>query len=139
MGLFYMGHLMTQTEAQAYLLTLGIEAPAAIVAAWLAVIAGADECLDARYNPEIKLLIISNLLALYGLSGGMRYISSQSAPSGASRSFRYGDLKNLWRSNLNMLRLLDKHGCVADLIPASPTGGNAFLAVGKGGNYKTGC
>lgn len=130
---------MNATEAQSYLLTLGIEPPAEIIAAWLAVIAGADACLDAHYDAEVKLLIVSSLLALYGLSGGMRYISSQTGPNGASRSFRYGDLRNLWRANLNILKMLDKHGCIVDLIPASPTGGNAFLGVGKGGSYTKGC
>lgn len=139
MGLFCMGHPMTETEAQAYLLTLGIEPPAGIITAWLAVLAGAETCLDANYSPEVKLLIISHLLALYGLSGGMRYISSQSAPSGASRSFKYGDLKDLWRANINMVRMLDKNGCVTGLIPDSPVKSGAFLGVGKGGSYTKGC
>lgn len=126
---------MTFDQAKAYLLSMGIEPPDAIISAWLAVFLEVDVCLDANYNPEVKLLILSSLIALFGLAAGTRYIASQSAPSGASRSFRYGDIQNLWKGQLNMIRLLDKYNCVGALIPEAPSKSGAFLGVGKGGAY----
>lgn len=127
---------MTLDEAKESLAGMGITPPDFIIQGWLDVFAGAQPCLDAHYTPNTILTMLYYLVGLYGLSTGVRYVSSESAPSGASRSYKYGEPKQLWKANLNALRLLDKHGCLTDLIPANPNGGSAFLGVGKGGCYE---
>ena len=87
----------------------------------------------AGYSGATQSLILSYLIGLYGLSGGNMYISSQSAPSGASRSFRFAELRNAWKGHLNMLRMLDTAGCTNSLIPAAPDKKSAAFIVVKGG------
>lgn len=69
-----------------------------------------------------------------GLGQGDKYISSQTAPSGASQSFRYQSFSDRWKGSLNLLRGLDKNGCATALIPPDPTN-QAFAGIwiGKGG------
>ena len=69
-----------------------------------------------------------------GAEKGDKYISSQTAPSGASRSFRYQSFTDRWNGSLSLLRGLDKHGCAAAITPPNPN--NAAFAgiwIGKGG------
>lgn len=127
---------MTLDEAKQVLEGMGVEPPEFIIQGWLDLFATVQDCLDAHYTEATQKLLLASLIGLYGLSGGGRYVSSQTAPSGASQSFRYGDFKVMWKSTLGQLRLLDTHGCLTKLIPANPSAGNAFLGVGKGGCYE---
>ncbi|HIC6797420.1 TPA: DUF7370 family protein, partial [Salmonella enterica subsp. enterica serovar Saintpaul] len=74
------------------------------------------------------------LLGLMALGQGDRYISSQTAPNGASRSFRYQSFADRWKGALSLLRGADKFGCANGLIPPDPTN-TAFAGIwiGKGG------
>ncbi|MGW8595865.1 DUF7370 family protein, partial [Providencia rettgeri] len=73
-------------------------------------------------------------LALMALGQGDKYISSQSAPNGASRSFRYQSFGDRWKAATSLLRSLDKYGCANGLIPSDPTQtAHAGLWIAKGG------
>ena len=71
--------------------------------------------------------------AIQAVRAGHRYLSSQSAPSGASRSFRFAAARDAWRGQLGMLRLLDTSGCADALIPAEPGAKRAGIGVFIGG------
>lgn len=113
--------MVTQEQAKEYLVSQGISLPDFILSALVEQANSIQECLDANYPSATALLIQMYLLGLMGLGQGDKYISSQSAPSGASRSFRYGSFSDRWKGSLGLLRGLDKYGCATPLIPANPT------------------
>lgn len=126
--------MITTDQAKEYLESVGITLPDFILAALVEQANSIQECLDANYTPGTALLIQMYLLGLMGLGQGDRYISSQSAPSGASRSFRYQSFTDRWKGSIALLRGLDKNGCATSLIPPDPTQ-KAFagLWIAKGG------
>jgi len=113
--------MVTQEQAKEYLVSQGISLPDFILSALVEQANSIQECLDANYPSATALLIQMYLLGLMGLGQSDKYISSQSAPSGASRSFRYGSFSDRWKGSLGLLRGLDKYGCATSLIPANPT------------------
>lgn len=113
--------MVTQEQAKEYLVSQGISLPDFILSALVEQANSIQECLDANYPSATALLIQMYLLGLMGLGQGDKYISSQSAPSGASRSFRYGSFSDRWKGSLGLLGGLDKYGCATSLIPANPT------------------
>ena len=120
-------------QVQQYLQGVGVKLPDFIVQAMLDDAAVIQPCLDgAGYSASTQLLIYMYLLALGGIVSGDRYISSQTAPSGASQSFRYNSMVDKYRATLSALQALDKSGCTDSLIPAEP-GAKAGLWVSKGG------
>lgn len=126
--------MITTAQAKEYLDSVGIALPEFILAALVEQANSIQGCLDAHYPPATALLIQMYLLGLMGLGQGDRYVSSQSAPSGASRSFRYQSFADRWSGSLSLLRGLDKFGCATGLIPPDP-GKKAFggIWIGKGG------
>ncbi|WP_288399699.1 hypothetical protein [uncultured Serratia sp.] len=126
--------MVTKEKAKEYLDSQGITLPDFVLDALVEQVNSIQECLDANYPASTALLIQLYLLGLMGLGQGDKYISSQTAPSGASRSFRYQSFSDRWKGALNLLRGLDKKGCATDLIPPDPTN-KAFAGVwiGKGG------
>lgn len=120
----------TIDQLKQYLQSMGIPLPPDFVLnAWLAQVGSIEACLvGAGYDAGTKTMIYLYLLALFGLSSGDRYISSQSAPSGASQSFRYKADGLQMRNIRGLLLNLDKSGCAADLIPPDD-GPNAGLWV----------
>lgn len=132
--------MLTIDQAKQYLKTQGIDnVPEYMLQAWLDEIGSAQECLEANYRPSTILLIQSYLIALMAYGQGDKYISSQTAPSGASRSFRYQGFADRWKGLLGLLRGLDKHGCVTDLIPNDPTQtAHGGLWIAKGNCYARG-
>ncbi|HGM6837250.1 TPA: hypothetical protein ACKP7D_000980 [Serratia marcescens] len=126
--------MVTKEKAKEYLESQGITLPDFLLDALVEQVNSIQECLDANYPASTALLIQLYLLGLMGLGQGDKYISSQTAPSGASRSFRYQSFSDRWKGALNLLRGLDKKGCATDLIPPDPTN-KAFAGVwiGKGG------
>ena len=124
----------TINEVLEWYASLGLDVPRVIVEAWLGTLDGLEQCMvGAGYSQDAQELIVLHLLALYGLSAGNRYLSSQSAPSGASRSFRFAIARDAWRGQLGMLRLLDKSGCTDAFIPAEPGAKRAGIGVFIGG------
>lgn len=126
--------MITTDQAKEYLESVGITLPDFMLQALVDQVNSIEECLEAHYPASTALLIQMYLLGLMGLGQGDKYISSQSAPSGASRSFRYQSFSDRWKGSLNLLRGLDTFGCATSLIPPDPTQ-QAFAGIwiGKGG------
>ncbi|HAY4182990.1 TPA: hypothetical protein JZ819_000314 [Escherichia coli] len=127
--------MITTEQAKEYLKSVGITLPDFILEALVEQSNSIQECLDAHYSPATALLIQSYLLGMMALGQGDKYVSSHTAPSGASESFRYQSFSDRWKGSLNLLRGLDKYGCATALIPADPTAAPAFAGIwiGKGG------
>lgn len=126
--------MVTLEQSKQYLETVGITLPDFILQALIEQVNSIQECLDEHYPASTALLIQLYLLGLMGLGQGDKYISSQTAPSGASRSFRYQSFADRWNGSLSLLRSLDKHGCATAITPPNPN--NAAFAgiwIGKGG------
>lgn len=129
--------MITSEQAKQYLKSQGIDTtntPDFIIDGWVELANSVSECLDANYTVNTALLIQCYLISLMAYAQSNKMLSSQTAPSGASRSFKYKDFADRWKAQLNLLRGLDKSGCTAELIPADPTQ-TAFAGVwiGKGG------
>lgn len=126
--------MVTLDQAKEYLEGQGIKLPDFVLQALTDQVNSIQECLDSHYPASTALLIQLYLLALMGLGQGDKYLSSQGAPNGASRSFRYQSFPDRWKGAMALLRGSDKYGCAADLIPPDPTN-TAFAGiwVGKGG------
>lgn len=120
--------MITTVQAKEYLESVGITLPDFILQALLEQAGSIQECLDAHYPPATALLIQSYLLGLMALGQGDKYISSQTGPNGASRSFRYLSFADRWKASLGLLRGLDKYGCATSLIPPDPTN-TAFAGI----------
>ena len=124
--------MLTLEQAQAYLVSVGIVMPDAVVQLFVNRANTIQPCLDEHYDADTATLILLYLMGLIGTVAGDRYVTSQSAPSGASQSYRYGTLTERYKAALNLLQLLDPYGCTDGLIPALP-GANAGMWLGKGG------
>lgn len=129
--------MITTEQAKEYLKSVGITLPDFILEALVEQANSIQECLDAHYSPATALLIQSYLLGMMALGQGDKYVSSHTAPSGASESFRFQSFSDRWKGSLNLLRGLDKYGCANSLIPADPTATPAFAGIwiGKGGCF----
>lgn len=126
--------MLTVEQAREYLESVGIDLPDFVLIALVENANSIIECLEENYPAGTATLIQLYLLGLMGLGQGDRYISSQSAPSGASRSFRYLPFADRWRGLLTLLRGLDVHGCATGLIPPDPTATkHGFIGVARGG------
>lgn len=125
--------MITLEQAQAYLASVGIVAPDFIVQLWVDRVNTIQPCLDEHYDPATALLIQMYLIGLMGVLGnGGKYITSQTAPSGALQSYKYGALQDNYRSALSLLNSFDPYGCAGPLIPAEP-GARAGMWLGRGG------
>ena len=120
--------MVTLEQAKGYLQSQGVSIPDFVLQALVDQANSIQECLDAHYPASAALLIQLYLLALMGLAQGDKYISSQTGPNGASRSFRYQSFPDRWKGALALLRGADKHGCANDLIPSDPTN-TAFAGI----------
>lgn len=105
---------ITAADVQSY----GITGAEAMIDGYIALVDQADACLDKNEVPDetqrlLKINAVAHLMTL--AQGGQ--IKSQSAPSGASRTFATptGGGFNLtnWGS---MLKALDRYGCITGLI-----------------------
>lgn len=121
----------TIDELRTYLASIGITPPDFMLQAWLDAVADMQACLDEHYPASLAKLIALYALGLYGIATGDRYISSQTAPSGASQSFRYHTLADRWRSQVSLLNQFDKYGCAGPFLPADPTGTPIAAMVGR--------
>jgi len=127
-GLFQESLMVTLEQAKEYLQSQGITIPDFMLQALVDDVNSIQECLDAHYPASKALAIQMYLLALMGLGQGDKYISSQTGPNGASRSFRYQSFPDRWKGAMALLRVTDKHGCANDLIPPDPTN-TAFAGI----------
>lgn len=117
-----------------YLTSIGVNVPPSFVLqAWIDTVAAIQPCLDGAGYPEsTQMLIYLYALGLFGYVNMDRMISSQTAPSGASQSFRWGSFTDRYRSLRALLDTLDTSGCTSSVIPAEP-GASAGLWVSTGG------
>jgi hypothetical protein len=122
----------TLEELKQYLATLGISVPDFMLQAWLEGVDAMTACLAEHYPPATAKLIALYLLGLYGVAQGDRYVSSQTAPSGASQSFRFATLADRWRMQTSLLNRFDPFGCAGPYLPDDPTRGKIGMAVGLG-------
>lgn len=90
------------------------------------------ECLELNYPGDecrqSAILLYAALLVSTSTSG--RYVTSQSAPSGASQSFAYGTKP--WSALYNQMRLLDPAGCTGDLVADPNESAKPFFKVVTG-------
>ena len=122
--------MITTEEAAAYLRELGITMPAPLLALVVTKSQGIQDCLDANnVDATDQALIYYYLVGLLAISGGGRRVKSQTAPSGASQSFEYADLGDLYDQLLASLCVVDKYGCATPLVPDKPGGSTGFLVV----------
>ncbi|EPU3949644.1 hypothetical protein FMJ28_28245 [Klebsiella michiganensis] len=102
--------------------------PDFMIDAYLCKLSSIQACLDgAGYDECDQMLIQAYAVTLMVLTAYSQRIKSQGAPSGASRSFEYGD------NVLNMrdaLQALDKSGCTSELPIDVGQKVGLFLVVG---------
>ena len=124
----------TIEQLQEYLASIGVPIPPTfILQPWLDTVAIIQPCLDgAGYPASTQLLIYLYALGMFGFVNGDKYISSQTAPSGASQSFRYKSFTDGYRSLRSLLNALDTSGCTSSVVPPEP-GASAGLWVSTGG------
>lgn len=130
--------MLTLPEVKEYLESLGINLPDFLLVALIEQLEPIKGCLTA-YPQSTQVLIQLYLLSLFGMAQGDRYLSSQSSPSGASRSFNYRGFHELWKTRVKLLQSIDPNGCSQSLIPEDPfeeDRANAGLWVSGGGCYE---
>ena len=120
------------SELKEFLTAMGVPLPPDFVLeALLEVDPGVQECLAAHGLSPAKILLVNlYVLGLQAIPGSTKFISSQSAPSGASQSFRYTSEADAFKNVRALLRNYDKWGCTDGLIPS--IGNQAALFVSKG-------
>ena len=124
----------TLEQIKQYFEAYGIPVPPDfILQLWIDTVGVIQPCLDgAGYHASTQMLIYLYLLGLTGYVNVDRQISSQTAPSGASQSFRWGAFADRYRSLRSLLNTLDTSGCTDSVIPPEP-GASAGLWVSTGG------
>ena len=121
--------MISTAQAQQYLdQALGVGMPAFVVAAACEQVESVEPAMiDADYSEAKQTLVQCMAVALIAAAGDPRRISSQGAPSGASRSFKYSD------SDLSALRrsllALDTAGTVAAIVGPDPAAATLLMVV----------
>nr|WP_314424783.1 hypothetical protein [uncultured Erwinia sp.] len=108
-----MAEQITAAQVKQQLSALGYTVPDFMIDAYLCKLEGINACLEAAGYDDCDLMLIRvYAVTLMAVTAFGQRIKSQSAPSGASRSFDYsGDIKNM----RNTLVALDKTGCTSGL------------------------
>ncbi|NKG32490.1 hypothetical protein FVB43_20880 [Erwinia rhapontici] len=121
---------ITPADVKSLLTELGYTIPDALLTPILCSVNKIDDCLDgAGYDECTQTLIKLYAASLMSASSGARRIKSQGAPSGASRSFEYGEDSTTWLRN--SLSTLDTSGCASGL-PISAGSSIGFFMVAGG-------
>lgn len=119
---------ITANDINSMVSELGYSVPSVIIEAILKKVNQVSDCLNAHgYSEEDQQLILIYSACLLIQMQGSRKIASQSAPSGASRSFKYDDAG--FKQMYNLLQNLDIHGCTDALGITSPSK-PLFMVVG---------
>lgn len=113
--------MITTEQAKSYLASKGVDIPDFVIEVLVDEVNSIDQCLVENYGEGRAKLVQLYLITLLGLAQSVRYIASQSAPSGASRSFRYEDFNMRWNGTLSLIHGIDKEGCSNHLIPDNPS------------------
>lgn len=125
--------MVTIVQVREYLSSIGITIPDFMIEIMISQLSEVSPCIEANYGTGTATLIYLYLIGLMSSVQGDKYISSQTAPSGASQSFRYRSMQDAYRGQLALLRNLDKHGCTNSLVPTDPSAVSGGIWVGKGG------
>lgn len=116
---------ITADQLNEYLTAQGITAlPSFVVDAIVELVNNPDlaECFAANgYTDAAQTMLGLSLAYLLAMANYPRYITSQTAPNGASRSFSTPQLADMWRGTLSVIGMFDPHGCLTDFLPADPT------------------
>lgn len=121
---------ITAADIQNFLGELGYSIPESLLAPILCMVNKIIPCLEGAGHDECTTkLILMYAAALMATSSGARRIKSQGAPSGASRSFDYGEDSTTWLRN--SLSALDTSGCTSGL-PISAGASVGFFMVAGG-------
>lgn len=128
---------MTLDQAKQYLDSIGVTFPDFVIQAIIEQMQEKNDCLTSNYSPSAVILIYCYLLALIGGAQSGKYVSSHAISGAISQSFNFKDSGVLFRSQLSLLRNLDKKGCVSDLIPEDPFRvKRGFITSVTGGCYE---
>ncbi|MGX4980583.1 DUF7370 family protein [Enterobacter kobei] len=120
---------VTADDVKGFLSELGYAIPDALLTPILCVVNKVIPCLEgAGYDDCTSQLILMYAAALMATSSGARRIKSQGAPSGASRSFEYGDDSITWLRD--SLARLDTSDCTVELPISAGNSVGLFLVVG---------
>ena len=119
---------ITAAQVKQQLSALGYSIPDFMIDAYLCKLDGIRQCLEASDYDDCDLMLIQvYAVTLMAITAFSQRIKSQSAPSGASRSFDYsGDIKTM----RNTLTALDTAGCTAGLPIDVGTSVGFFDVVG---------
>lgn len=113
---------ITLEDVKPLMAEMGFTVPDAVLQLLIDQVSEVSVCLDgAGYSESLQKLMLIYAAARLAALSGARMISSQSAPSGASRSFTYNSAgtDHLYRQ----LLAWDKTGCLAGLpLSGSPVG-----------------
>ena len=104
---------ITAAQVKQQLSALGYTTADFMIDAYLCKLEGISQCLEAAGYDECDMMLIQMYaVTLMAITAYSQRIKSQSAPSGASRSFDYtGDVKTM----RDTLRDLDTAGCTGSL------------------------
>lgn len=92
-----------------------------------------EACMESHgYSDAKKLMIVLYLCQLHALMSSDARITSQTAPSGASRSMKVLTVGERFKMLKNQIELMDPFGCSSGLIPANPDASPAGLWVSPG-------
>lgn len=119
---------ITAAQVKEQLSALGYTIPDFMIDAYLCKLSSIEECLTAAGYDECDMVLIQvYAVTLMALTAFTQKIKSQSAPSGASRSFEYGGDVLQMR---NVLSALDTSGCTSSLPIDVGNEVGLFLVVG---------
>lgn len=121
----------TLDEVRQYLASIGVTVPDFMLELMLGQLAVIQPCLAEHYPEATQKLIALYLFGLMGVAQGDKYVSSQTAPSGASQSFRYRSYADAFKAARSLLSRFDPYGCTDPLAPVDPDAVNLAIAVGR--------
>ena len=121
-----MTQLINKSEIKSFIDELGVSIPDSMLELLIQQVSKHEACLLQYGEVTAKLLALYSIARLASLSGA-RKIASQSAPSGASRSFNYDSSGTDYL--LTQIRAWDKNNCLSDL-PLSGKRTGFFAVVG---------
>lgn len=121
---------ITAAQVKQQLSALGYTTvPDFMIDAYLCKLAKIEPCLIAAGYDDCDLMLIQvYAVTLMALTAYTQRIKSQGAPSGASRSFDYGDDGITWLRD--SLTRLDTSGCTSELPISAGNSVGLFMVVG---------
>lgn len=104
-----------------------------LILAIMEIIEPIEDCMNSHgYSDAKKAMIFLYLCQMHALMSADARITSQTAPSGASRSMKVLTVGERYKMLKNQIELLDPFGCSAGVIPANPDANPAGLWVSPG-------